>query len=284
MKVDVTNPEISIFLPVYNSEKYIVDCINSIKCQTKKDFEVVIVNDGSTDNSLRLIENNIDHRFTVYNLDHNYISSLNTGLSLCRGKYILRMDSDDLMYPERVQVQYDFMEANPQVDICGAFMKRIGNLVDNNEVQYPLSHPSIVSRLVLGNQMSNPTTILRKETISRKALQYSPEYIYAEDFKFWTDAVISGCRFANMDMVLHEYRYSDTQVTQTKTKLCDASAVKASYRYLEYVLNLLAESSFSEFQDRTIELKQRKLISANSFLSMISILFYEYSLLNEPEI
>ncbi len=115
------NPKISIIMPVFNAANFIQGCIDSILKQTLKDWELIIINDGSTDNTLNILQLLVDSRISINTNNHDFIASLNKGLSLSKGKYIVRMDADDIMLSERLQTQYDYMESNPEIDICGSF-------------------------------------------------------------------------------------------------------------------------------------------------------------------
>ena len=116
----MNNPAISIVMPMYNSANYIQNSIQSILSQTFRDFELLIIDDGSVDNSIELVCKISDSRIKLHQNKHDFIGSLNLGLNLSGGKYIARMDSDDIMHPDRLKIQYAFMEENPEIDICVA--------------------------------------------------------------------------------------------------------------------------------------------------------------------
>lgn len=110
---------ISVCLPVYNRAKYIGECIESILQQTFTDFELLIVDDGSTDETCDVILSYNDPRIRLILGEHDYIGSCNRLYDEAKGKYIARMDSDDLMLPNRLRIQYEYMESHPEVDILG---------------------------------------------------------------------------------------------------------------------------------------------------------------------
>lgn len=101
-------PEISVCMPVYNREDYINECIDSILHQSFQNVEIIIVDDGSTDNTCALIESYQDSRIKLVKNRHNYIESTNLLFELAQGKYIARIDSDDIMLPKRLETQYFF--------------------------------------------------------------------------------------------------------------------------------------------------------------------------------
>lgn len=112
---------------VYNAEHFIKDSIDSVLLQTFIDFEFIIIDDGSTDNTLEIITSYKDNRLKLFSKGHNYIESLNFGLKQCSGKYIARMDADDIMHPNRLEIQYNLMESFPSVTICSSFAECFGD-------------------------------------------------------------------------------------------------------------------------------------------------------------
>lgn len=121
-------PKISVVMPVWNATKYLPQSIESILNQNFDDFELIIIDDGSTDRSVEIVNSyrNRDRNIVVCENPHNFINSLNTGIALSRGEYIVRMDADDIMLPDRLEVQFCFMEENPEIDVCGSWMEIFG--------------------------------------------------------------------------------------------------------------------------------------------------------------
>src|SRR4030088_1747169 len=115
------HPKITVLMPVYNAGKYIRDAIDSVLSQTFSDFELLIINDGSTDDAEKIIESFNDPRISVINQSNKGIAiALNTGLQLARAPYIARFDADDICYEDRLKVQYRFITANPEYIIAGS--------------------------------------------------------------------------------------------------------------------------------------------------------------------
>lgn len=109
--------QVSVCMPMYNASKYLRECIDSVLAQTFKDFEFLIVDDGSDDDSVEIVKSYHDDRIRLIENTHDYIGSLNMLLDEARGKYIARMDADDVMMPERLQVQLEYMESHENIDI-----------------------------------------------------------------------------------------------------------------------------------------------------------------------
>ena len=108
-------PKVSILMPVYNAEKYLIEAVDSILNQTFRDWELIIINDGSTDRSRELLSQIADNRVIIVDNETNLglINTLNKGINLCKGEYIARMDADDISTPERIEKQVQFMDSHP---------------------------------------------------------------------------------------------------------------------------------------------------------------------------
>src|SRR5215831_13102998 len=122
-------PCVSVVLPVYNGEKYLAEALDSILQQTFNDYELIVIDDGSTDRSSAIIESYVkkDRRVIVHRQDNcGLIMSLNQGSSLARGKYIARMDADDVSLPQRLEKQLDYLEQRPDIGLLGTWIQDIG--------------------------------------------------------------------------------------------------------------------------------------------------------------
>jgi len=267
-------PLISIVIPIYNSEKYIQECIDSILVQTFQDFEIIIVDDGSFDKSIERISSYNDDRIILIKNTHNYIQSLNIGMNRAQAKYIARMDSDDIMLPNRLELQYNFMETHLDVDVCGGGAHYFGN--SNMDLKPISSHNDIILNLILSNSLIHPTVIMKRKIISLFPHIdgiyecYNPLYIYAEDYKLWTDLSIKGCRFFNIPEIILQYRVGPQQVTNRNYKEMLDVAKKISFEYCEQLINDLIEKdeSFEKFIDETINLYNSNKISHNTLLNI----------------
>ena len=113
-------------MPVYNGAAHIRECLDSILSQTFHDFEVLIVDDGSTDDTCDIINSFGDQRIRLTQNHHDYIASSNLLLTRAKGKYIARMDSNDIMMPDRLRLQFEYMEAHPDMDAVGGCIEYFG--------------------------------------------------------------------------------------------------------------------------------------------------------------
>lgn len=194
---------------MYNASAYLQECIDSILNQTFSDFELLIVDDSSTDNSRDIIRSYNDPRIRLIENSHDSSGSLNLLLSEAKGQYIARMDADDIMLPDRLEVQYACMEAHPEVDILGGGMYYLGDpdrVLANNGVV-------TVDDLLAFNCIANPTTMMRRDSIRKANLQYCEKFKYAEDYHFWVQAAMAGLYIVNWRRPVLKYRISSGQIS-----------------------------------------------------------------------
>ena len=235
---------ISIVMAVYNTAPYLRECMDSILNQSFRDFEFIIVDDGSTDDGLSILKSYQDARIRIIENKHDYIDSLNKGLNAARGTYIAHMDSDDITSFERLSMQYNFMELHPEIVLCGSWHNIFGVGHPTTYRAFPCKHNEIVLNIIHGeNPMSHPTVFIRREFLTTHQLQYSQEYIYAEDFKLWVDIIKAGGRVENLPVCIHSYRQSNTQLIRTRSEEMSAMSDQIYYDFLEYVMGLLGEEN-----------------------------------------
>ena len=205
-------PTVSVVLPVYNAGGYLEEAVMSVLYQTFTSFELLILDDGSTDGCTDFLKGVEDERIRLIRRKHNYIATLNYGLRASRGKYIARMDADDAMFPNRLEEQVAVMEADGSIDTCSSYMKRMGGEdIYNSGVQGTICPFS--NLLLLGNFISHPTVMVRTEYIREHGLKYRPKYIYAEDYKLWAEIAMLGGTLYIIPKPLLEYRVSQSQVS-----------------------------------------------------------------------
>lgn len=205
-------PMVSVLMPVYNGESYLREAIDSILAQTFTDFEFIIINDGSSDGSESIIRSYTDTRIRYVKNEKNLklIATLNKGLSLCTGKYIARMDADDVAYPQRFERQVAFMEAHPDYGLCGSNIDVNGELkswVRDGESDF------IRFCLLFHNPVCHPTAFIRNEIIRAHQLIYPAEYVHAEEYILWLH-ILRYSRVANLPEKLLSYRWHPGQVSQ----------------------------------------------------------------------
>jgi glycosyltransferase len=227
-----TDPLISVMIPVYNAEAFLRDTIDSVLCQTFRDFELLLLDDGSTDGSAGIIQSYHDTRIRYVPHPHDFIGTLNHGYGLARGKYIAQLDHDDLMVPQRLQIQYDYMEAHPRIAACGGWMHSFGK--HSGVIRVPLEHRQIVPDMLLHGPILNPTGFVRRDILLEHHIRYRQEYSFYADYKFWLEVAMVG-QLANIPGVLTLYRTSDGQATEKYLPGCWKIARKIKMEVMEYL-------------------------------------------------
>lgn len=208
-------PRVTVLMPVFNGAKYLREAIDSIIAQTFHDFEFLIINDGSTDDSVSIINSYTDSRIRLENNESNLglIATLNYGIDLARGEYVARMDCDDISSPSRLATQVEFMDNNPAVGLCGTWIKVFGDREWIN--RYPTTHEAISCGLLFATMFAHPTVLWRREPFAHFKLYYDPKYQHAEDYELWTRCARS-MRTANIPKPLLRYRLHEQQVSSRK--------------------------------------------------------------------
>ncbi len=206
----LVNPKISVLLPVYNCELYVEEAISSVLNQTFTDFELIVIDDCSTDYTVSIIKAFSDNRIRLIEKQVNsgLINSLNLGISIAKGEYIARMDGDDICLPERFAKQVAFLDNNPNIILCGTAYKTFGAI--EKEIRHPLSHEKIAAQLCIHSTFGHPT-IMGKRAIFEQH-NYSDDFKNVEDYELWSRIVFEG-EVANLDEVLLFYRVHENQVS-----------------------------------------------------------------------
>ena len=204
------NPLISVVLPVYNVENYIKECMDSILNQTFQDFEILVIDDCSTDNTINLIESYNDSRIIIKKkpVNKGLIDSLNIGFKLAKGKYIARMDGDDISNLNRFQKQKDILENNQNIDVCGCWFQEFGKR--EMVMKHKEKHEEIVAEMLLSCSMSMASVLINRKAI--KDYNFDENKRHVEDYDFWS-RVAWSVKFYNIQEVLYRYRIHESQVS-----------------------------------------------------------------------
>jgi len=212
-------PKISVIMPIYNCEEYLKEAVESILNQTFTDFEFIIVNDGSVDKSLSILREfeQKDKRIKIISRENRgLIYSLNEGVKLAQGKYIARMDGDDISLPERFEKQVKFMEDNKLV-VCGTWATVIDSF--GNIIRYYTYPPIGNNRIRLYSffhcPFIHPSTMLEKNVLE-KVGGYK-NYKNIEDYELWTRIIYKN-NIGNIGEMLMKYRIHNNQITKNNKK------------------------------------------------------------------
>jgi glycosyltransferase involved in cell wall biosynthesis len=208
---------VSVLMPVYNCEKYVAQAIESILHQTFESFEFIIINDASTDHTQEIIASFQDPRIRVYQNSTNLglTRSLNIGIDLCKGKYIARMDGDDISHPDRLARQVTFLEDHPHTGLVGTDYERIAS--DGTRSGKIITHRTdwqlVHWMLYFENPIAHPTVCLRSDLI-REVKGYDENFRYTQDYDLW-DRLSGITHLANLPELLLFRRFGDESQTST---------------------------------------------------------------------
>jgi len=231
--------KVSVVMAVYNRAKYINECMDSILAQKFQDFEIIVADDCSKDSTLEILNDYAakDKRIHIIaNQRHHFIETLNMGMDMAKGEYIARIDSDDLMMPERLERQVEVLDRDVSVAVCCSWYDILGDSLPVwKDISGKIVRP--YHRLLLGNFMANPTSMIRKSFLDEYHLSYDEKYIFSEDYKLWTEIARLGGGFYMIPDSLVKYRVHKDQLSFKHGAVQAESAFKAQID----VLNDLVE-------------------------------------------
>ncbi len=211
------SPPITVVMPVYNAERYLARALESVLGQSFGEFELIVIDDGSTDSSLSLLKRYERHDLRLRLLsreNRGLVATLNEGLELARGEFVARMDADDLSLPRRFEQQIAFMDANPEVVCLGGYYDLIdwrGRLLTT--MTPPTDHTGIENEMLAGHTpICHPSAMVRREALSRVG-NYDPEMMLAEDLDLWLRLGEIGA-MANLPVSIVRYRLHDHSLSE----------------------------------------------------------------------
>ena len=295
-------PVISVIMGVYKEpEHWLCQSIDSILHQSFAEFEFIIIFDNpQCPEGLSLLKKyaDIDHRIVLIINEENLglTKSLNRGLSVAKGKYIARMDADDISMSKRFQLQYQYMETHPEVVVLGTNIKYIGRkafLKRNDSIKF--DDESIKAQMLLTNCMAHSTVFIRKSVLDETGITYDESFRQSQDYRLWELLRPYG-KFAVLREKLLKYRISDQQITKSQTKgqanLADSVRYRLQKNWLiengvnytdeelksypfRIIERLRLNSSFNDTLEYKAFLQYAYLLSGDSSWTMLSLLKYD---------
>lgn len=207
-------PLVSVLMPAYNSEKYIAQAIQSILDQSYQNFELLIMNDGSTDATAAIIDSFHDERIVKTHAHQNQglVATRNALISQAKGKYIAYLDNDDIAFPDRLEKQVAFLEAD-KADICSGAHQTLNEETGrrrNSKERYTDS--DLKALITVYCPLCNPAVMGRAEVF--KQFRYKPGNDHAEDYSLWQEIALAGYRLANLKDQLITYRIHPQQISR----------------------------------------------------------------------
>lgn len=263
-------------MPVFNTAKYLNEAIDSILNQTFRNFEFIIIDDASTDGSNNIIKSYKDPRIVFIENETNkgYVLGLNYAISIAKGEYIARMDSDDISLESRLQIQIQYLENNQNVDLVGSWYQILNS---DRIVTLPETHDQIFNSFLKANAIAHPTVMFKKSFFINSSLSYNYNMMPAEDYDLWVKCIKIG-KLANIPSVLLLYREHQNQISNTKKKEQVLKAEIIRWNFVLYYLNKLDEKlsisfNVSEFSTEnkihTLKYLQRNYKSKNVLIDNV---------------
>ena len=226
-------PEVSVVMAVHDGGPYIRQAVESILAQSFRDFEFLIIDDASKDSGSNFLSGLTDERVRLIAHSHQagLSRSLNEGIQEAKGKYLARMDHDDISLSDRLQKQVNFLDAHQDVDVLGTWARTLG-LAREQTWRYPIVDEDIRSEFAFNSSLVHSSVMLRTATLERLQLRYDDSTLRAQDYELWTREE-SQIRFANLGSVLIRYRVHADQVGSRYAVEQQAAAEKIRLREIE---------------------------------------------------
>lgn len=279
----MNKPLVSIILPVYNCGDFLHESVSSILEQSYSNLQIIIVNDGSTDNSKDILEGFDDSRINLISRENKgLIYTLNEALSLCDGKYIARMDGDDISHKERIFEQVKYLEKNKDIAVLGCS----ANVIDMDSIiignRFPPRNPKVNKSLLLfGPTLIHPSVMFNKELIGDD-LYYDINAYLAEDYELWL-RLSSKYKISNMKDILFDYRYNNKSVSNTNIEKQKKSAARIYIEKSEIknndlffdavnIINLRENYSKLTVFKSVLTIIKRKPVSSESLIRLLYVL------------
>lgn len=232
--------KVSVLIPAFNAANTIRQAMDSLTRQTFRDIEIIAVNDGSADSTPELLDEMAtqDKRIRVLHLPHRgLVSALNAGLSECTGSLVARMDADDVSHRERLRLQVDYMEANPEVSVCGCLVRSFprsdvkgGFLRYESWLNSLVTHEEIVRDIFVESPLAHPSVIMRAKDI--RDLGGYREMRWAEDYDLWLRFYAAGKQFGKVEKVLLFWREHAKRLTFTDSRYSLENFMRLKARFL----------------------------------------------------
>jgi len=236
---NVKIPKISVILPVYNGEDYLAEAINSILAQTFTDFELIIIDDGSSDDSLSIIQQyqKEDVRIKILSRENRgLVYTLNELINLAKGFWVARMDQDDISLPNRIERQLQWL-AETDADICGTGIK-LFDCNDDRFFHFPIGNDAIKMKLLFESPLAHPTVIMKTNLV--RSLKYDPAYEKCEDYDLWERAAQKNWKMTNVPEVLLLYRKHESQISTVSSSIQHKLSQDIRRRYWFFLTSSLS--------------------------------------------
>jgi glycosyltransferase involved in cell wall biosynthesis len=270
-------PIVSVLMPTYNSGPYLEGALKSILGQTFQDFELVVIDDGSTDSTLAFLESISDARVKIVRNDRNIglVSTLLKGLTHCGGRYIARMDHDDISFDDRFFKQVNYLDKHPEIDVLGGAIQFFGDEQPKSVHVFPGGHDEIRAGLLFYCTLAHPALMFRRELVDQGLFQYSDAYRHAEDYHLWSQ-LLRQAKSANLDDCILMYRLHLKQISSGQSS--------KQYEVSRQVRKLMLEQAGVPFSDSDLVLHEQIILERDepswAYLNSVAEWFYKVEVSN----
>lgn len=252
----ISSPKISVVMPNFNGGVFLDAAVQSILAQSYKNFEFIIINDGSTDNSKLILKKyaDLDSRIKLISRENKgLVYSLNEAISVSRGKYIARMDSDDISHPKRFEYQLEWLEST-QYDIGGTFIEL---LINGKAIKkhYPCTYEATRLEALFGTPVAHGSVMMKIE-VAREFL-YRSEWNKAEDYDLWERAITANKKIGNLPKYLYQYRLHSNQTSSISISEQNDKTDMIRSRYWHYFVTGITTND-TNYTNPILELRSNK--------------------------
>lgn len=246
----MSRPVVSIVMPVHNGATYLQAALDSLRAQVFRDFELIVVDDASSDDTPALLEACRNTRLHVLRNDErlHLSGALNRGLDVAQGVYVARMDADDVAHPQRLAEQVQELGARPELGLCGTWTRHIGDGQRPFRMKYPLRSDAIRATALFNTPFAHPTVMWRRDVFERARLRFDGTYYPTEDFELWVRA-LRICEAVNLPRVLLDYRVHAASLTGARWEEMDAQAARVCRPQLK-ALGMASDDVSARFHRR----------------------------------
>lgn len=269
MKADI---EISVIMSVYNDEVYVREAIDSILSQTFQEFEFIIVDDGSSDNSAKVIKSYDDDRIIFIEQENNGLTkSLNKTIKVARGRYIARMDSDDVSVKERLQKQFEFLESHKEYALVGTNVLKIDDNSEEIERNFTKNSDEDIRKTFKSRNCIAHGSVMINKTLVGDDVFYDESFKYAQDYQLWTK-LASKHKVANLMEHLYKLRIHNQSISKQKI---EEQSIYASVVAYEFEHNVKVDNIEIQVKNNDVLRQKIGMILLMNFRPEIAIKYFK---------
>lgn len=230
----MSSPIVSVLLPVHNGAAYLHEAISSVLRQTFQSFELIVIDDCSTDESTTIVNSFQDPRVRLITSDRRLriCNALNLGIENAKGQFLARMDADDICFPHRLERQVRFLRRYPEIGFCGSWVRRFGETQQAQTYRRPVGAMRVQAFAFFDNPMVHSSVMLRREVLKCLDVAYRDDFAKAEDYDLWT-RLFEFSWGDNLPEILMDYRVHPQSVTIQKSEAMDYTACRVLARELK---------------------------------------------------